>query len=154
MKTVITTIALSLGIGFANAQNLKDKDVPSAVTQGFEKKYPGVKVEKWEKEGADYEAKFNFNRAESSAIFRSNGTFMEFEQEIKISQLLKPISDYCAKQFKDYKIEEAAKISDASGNVQYEAEMRKGKEHFDALFDTEGNFVKKSVVSTKEEDKY
>ena len=154
MKAILVIIALNLSIGSANAQHLKDADVPSSVKQGFEKKYPGVKVEKWEKEGVDYEAKFDLNKAESSAVFSANGTFKEFEQEIKISELLKPISDYCAKQFKDYKIDEAAKITDASGKLQYEAEMSKGKEHFDALFDAEGNFVKKSVPSTKEEDKY
>ena len=29
--------------------------------------------------------------------------------------------------------------------------MSKGKEHFDALFDAESNFVKKSTPSTKED---
>ena len=153
MKTKILTLALILSVNFMSAQHLKATDIPATVKAGFEKKYPGVKVEKWEKEGADYEAKFDLNKVESAAVFSANGTFKEFEQEIETSTLLKPISDFCATHFKDFKIEEAAKITDASGNIQYEAELSKGKEHFDAIFDDQGNFIKKSMPTVTTEVK-
>ena len=70
MKTILVIIALSLSIGSANAQHLKDFDVPFSVKQGFERKYPGVKGEKWEKEGVDYKAKFELNKVESSAVLQ------------------------------------------------------------------------------------
>jgi hypothetical protein len=35
----------------------------------------------------------------------------------------------------------------------YEAEMSKGKEHFDAIFDSNGSFIKKSTLSLEEEGK-
>jgi len=153
MKTKIATIALCLGFSFANAQHIKEAEVPVPVKQGFEKKYPGTKVEKWEKEGADFEAAFDLNKVESSAVFEANGTFKELEQEIKTSELPKSVIEYCSKNFADHKISEAAKITDADGKVSYEAEMAKGKEHFDALLDQQGNFIKKSTHSTKEEGK-
>lgn len=153
MKTTIATIALCVGFIYANAQHLKEAEVPANVKAGFAKKYPGSKVKVWEKEGADYEAEFDLNKVESSAVFDGNGTFKELEQEIKTAELPKAATDYCTKTFVGYKLSEAAKITDANGKVMYEAEMEKGKEHFDVIFDDKGNFIKKSEPSTKEEGK-
>lgn len=153
MKTTIVTIALCLGFTIANAQHIKEAEVPATVKQSFEKKYPGSKVEKWEKEGADYEAEFHLLKIESSAVFEANGTFKELEQEIKISELPKIASEYCTKNFADHKLSEAAKITDAAGKVNFEAEMTKGKEHFDVIFDNKGNFVKKTAPETGKEEK-
>lgn len=47
-----------------------------------------------------------------------------------------------------FKLSEAAKITDAVDKIMYEAEMSKGKEHFDAIFDDKGNFLKKSEPTT------
>jgi hypothetical protein len=137
----------------ANAQHLKEADVPANIKAAFAKKYPTSKVEVWEKEGADYEAEFHLNKVESSAVFTADGTFKELEQEIKIALLPKTAMEYCTKNYVGYKIEEAAKITDATGKVMYEAEMKKGKEHFDVLFDDKGNFLSKGEASTKEEGK-
>lgn len=153
MKTSIVTIALSLGFTIANAQHLKETEVPAGVKKGFEKKYPTSKVNVWEKEGADYEAEFHLNKVESSAVFTADGTFKELEQEIKVSELPKAATDYCTKNYAGYKLEEAAKITEADGKVMFEAEMKKGKEHFDVMFDQKGNFHKKGEVSSKEEEK-
>lgn len=138
--------------GLARAQKIKESELPAEVKEGFAKKYPGTKAEKWEKEGADYEAEFDLNKLESSAVFDANGTFKELEQEIKIAELPAGVADYCAKNFAGYKLAEAEKITDASGKIVFEAEMRKGKEHFDALFDNSGSFIKKSAPSVKVKD--
>lgn len=153
MKSILIMAASILTINCANAQKINEADVPANVKSGFSKKYPGAKVEKWEKEGADYEAEFHLNKVESSAVFDANGTFKELEQEIKSSELPKAATDYCKKTYAGYKLSEAAKITDANGKVMYEAEMSKGKEHFDALFDDKGNFVKKLATETGEEEK-
>jgi hypothetical protein len=153
MKTIITTVALSLVVCFASAQKISEKEVPAAVKESFAKKYPGAKAEKWEKEGADYEAGFDLNKVESSAVFDASGAFKELEQEIKTAALPKGVSEYCAKSFAGWKLSEAAKITDASGKVTYEAEMSKGKEHFDALFDDKGNFIKKGEIEKGKEEK-
>ena len=156
MKTSISTIAtmaLCFGFTLANAQTVKEAEVPANVKQGFSKKYPGSKVEKWEKEGADYEAEFELNKVESSAVFTSDGTFKEVEQEIKMSALPKMATDYCTKTYVGYKMAEAAKITHASGKVMFEVEMEKGKEHFDAMFDDKGKFESKGATETGKEQK-
>ena len=95
---------------------------------------------------------FNLNKVESSAVFTAEGTFKELEQEIKLTELPKSASDYCTKNYAGWKLSEAAKITDAAGTVMFEAEMEKGKEHFDVMFDDKGNFVKKGELE-KESDK-
>ncbi|MBC7694985.1 MAG: PepSY-like domain-containing protein [Burkholderiales bacterium] len=153
MKTTISTIALCLGFTILNAQEVKEAEVPAPVKNTFSKKYAGAKVEKWEKEDAGYEAEFKLNKVESSALFAEDGSFKEVEQEIKISELPKGVAEYCTKSFVGYKLSEASKITDAAGKVMFEAEMTKGKEHFDAIFDSKGAFSKKTEPSSKEEDK-
>ncbi len=148
MKSIIISAILVFSINTTFAQKMKEAEVPAKVKESFAKKYPGTKVEEWEKEGADYEAEFDLNKVESSAVFEANGTFKELEQEIKTTALPKAVTDYCTKTFTGYKLAEAAKITDAAGKMMYEAEMTNGKEHFDALFDDKGNFSKKTEVST------
>ena len=152
MKKEIAIIALCLGFTAAKAQSVKEVDVPNKVKEAFVKKYPGSKAKEWEKENADYEVEFDLNKVESSAVFTADGTFKELEQEIKLTELPKTASDYCAKNYAGWKLAEAEKITDAAGKVMFEAEMEKGKEHFDAMFDDKGNFVKKGEIE-KEGDK-
>lgn len=149
----ISTIALCLGFTIANAQDVKEAEVPANVKKGFSTKYPGSKVDQWEKEGTEYEAEFHLNKVESSAVFSAEGNFKELEQEIKTTVLPKAATDYCTKNYVGYKLSEAAKITDAAGKVTFEAEMEKGKEHFDVIFDDKGNFIKKGDVSTETEAK-
>jgi len=143
IPTILTMLAFSVTV--ASAQKLKEEQVPSKVKESFQKKYPDTKA-KWEKEDADYEAEFKWTNIETSAVFDGNGLFKESEQEIKIVELPEKIKEYCVRNFAGYELKEAAKITEESGIIMYEAEMRKGEEKFDVIFDGKGNFIKKSVL--------
>ncbi len=150
MKKKILSAALIIFISATTfAQKVKETDIPVAVKDAFTKRYPGIKA-KWEKEGPDFEAEFDLDKVESSAIYSSNGTFKELEQEIKLSELPKNASEYCAKNYADFKLCEAEKITDASGKVMFEAEVKKGRECIEIIFDGNGNFMKKT---TEKDDK-
>lgn len=151
MKNLIAIAAVALVTNVACAQKVKEADVPAAVKEAFAKKYPGTKAE-WEKEGADYEAEFHENKVETSVVFDPNGTFKEHEVEIKTTELPKTVTEYCTKNYAGYKLKEASKINDAAGKVWYEAEVEKGKEVVEMIFDDKGNFVKKSEESGKKDD--
>jgi len=146
MKQIILLAYTLLLINGAKAQDLKESEVPEIIKQSFLKIYPNTKVDGWEKEGTDYEAEFIINKVESSAIFDANGRFKELEQVIKITELPMAATEYCAKIYVGYKLEEAAKITNVSGKILFEAEMKKGKEHFDVMFDDKGNFIKREGV--------
>lgn len=148
MKNLIIIAALSLGFGSAYAQKLKEADVPAAVKESFAKKYPGAKVEKWEKEEGEYEAEFDLNKVENSASFDANGVFLQSEVEIKVAELPKGVSDYLAKNLAGKKVKEASKITDAKGTVMYEAEV----DEVDYIFDSNGSFLKTKSENEKQDD--
>ena len=144
MKTTIGLMAMMLTMSYANAQKIKESEVPKAVTESFAKNFKDTDVEKWEKEkDGNYEAEFDFKKVETSATFAANGKLLETETEIAINTLPKSITEYVSKNYPDHKIAEAAKIIDDKGKMVYEAEVKKGKEEMDLLFDANGAFIKK-----------
>lgn len=138
MKKLAFLMVASLITSFAIAQKLSEKDVPQPVKTAFQKSYPTAKEVKWDKEGSDYEASFDFNETDYSVLFDANGSIVETEAEIEISQLPKSVTEYVTTHYKGQKIKEAAKITDAKGVDTYEAEIK----GMDLLFDSKGNFVK------------
>jgi hypothetical protein len=146
MKNVILTVVTVFAINTVFAQKVKESEVPAAVKSSFQNSYKGAKAEKWEKEkDGNYEAEFDWNKAEMSANFNADGKLIQSEQEIKTTELPKTVSDYVTKNYAGYTISEAAKITDAAGAISYEAEVKKGKEEMDLIFDSNGNFLKKEI---------
>lgn len=123
----------------ARCQKLNESQVPSAVKTAFEKKYPSVKAS-WDKEDANYEANFKQGGKAMSAVIDKNGTIVETETDIPITELPKSVQDYMKKNYPGTKVEEAAKIVKANGDVNYEAEVH----HKDVIFDANGKFIKEA----------
>ena len=74
-----------------------------------------------------------------SAVIDKNGTIVETETDIPVTDL--PNSqDYIKKNYPGTKIEEAARIVKANGEVNYEAEVH----HKDVIFDANGKFIKEA----------
>jgi hypothetical protein len=121
----------------ASAQKLDATKVPASVKKSFTKQFPGA-TGKWEMEQGKYEAGFNYQGNIMSALFDPNGSMTESEVAIKESELPPTVNAYLKKHYKGAKIKEAAKITKAAGDINYEAEVN-GK---DLLFDADGNFLK------------
>ena len=127
MKKAILLLAVGFIAITANAQKMKEADVPAAVKGAFTKAYPNTKAGGWEKENGNFEAAFELNKVEMSVLIDPSGNITETESEIKVSELSKTITDYCAKNYPGKKIAEASKIVDAKGVATYEAEINKMK---------------------------
>lgn len=153
MKTIITVAALVLVVNTGSAQKVKESEVPKAVLTSFQENFKGAKAEKWEREkNGEFEAEFDWNKTETSANFSTDGKLLQTETEMKVAALPKTITDYIAKNYAGYKTSEAAKIVDASGKISYEAEVEKGKEEMDLIFDENGGFLKKEVEAAEDKD--
>lgn len=154
MKSIFFILAALFIVNYASAQIIKESEVPKSVVSAFQAKFKDAKVKKWEKEDGKYEAEFVLNKVENSAVFSADGKLLESEVEIKTSELPKAVTDYVANNYAGYKLDEAAKITSADGKITFEAEVKKGKESIDLLFDDKGTFIKKKVETPgKEEDK-
>ena len=150
---ILTICMVSFGIFCVQAQDKSNKiEIPAATKSAFEAKYPNAEKVSWgvEKPG-EFEAEFQLNGVESSALFDSKGQFLESETEIKESELPQAIKSTIAKDFVGYKINEVEESSDAKGVVTYEMEASKGKEKFEISFDANGKLLKK--MEAKEEGK-
>lgn len=142
-------IAAGLMISLAAcAQKVKESDVPAVVKDAFKKTYKDVKEVKWEKEGANFEAEFEVGETDQSVVFDPTGQVIETEIEIKVDELPSGVKDYIAKSYKDAKIKEATRITDAKGTVTYEAEIKDK----DLIFDSNGKFIKEEVDTHEDKD--
>ena len=111
---------------------------PAAVEKAFAHQFPGTST-RWSKEGKTaFEADFIVAGTNTSAVYSATGVLLETEKKILITELPKTARDYILLHYKQQKIDEAARITRASGEINYEAEI-KGK---DVLFDKAGNFIK------------
>lgn len=149
MKAKYFLLVILLVSFTAFAQQVK---VPKVVKDSFSKLYPKVTDVKWDKENKDFEVSFKFNGKDMSVIFDNDAKVLETETAIEISQLPRGIDKYVSDQYKAYKISGAAKIVKANGEVLFEAEISKGKEKKDLLFDSKGNPEKKDVNKENEEE--
>ena len=146
MKTTLITLCIVAATFSANAQKVKEAEVPSAVKAKQTSLYPNAKVERWEKEDGNFEAEFDNGKVESSTLFDASGKLLETETEIAVSAFPAGVSEYVTKNYAGQKIKEASKI-DANGTITYEAEVKEG----DLIFDSNGKFLSKKVE--KDEDK-
>jgi len=134
MITATTLVALA-----ACGQKLKESQVPAATKASFAKQYPGIKGG-WEKENGNYEVNFKQAGQTMSAVIEKNGTIVETETDIHVSDLPKAVHDYMKKHCAGTKIKEAAKIVKSNGDVNYEAEV----DHKDVIFDANGKFIREA----------
>jgi alpha-amylase/alpha-mannosidase (GH57 family) len=138
MKKLFVVMFVNGGIALsAHCQKLNESQVPSAVRTAFDKKYPHTKPG-WDKEDANYEANFKQEGKAMSVVIDRSGTIVETETNIPVADLPKAIQEYMKKNYGGIKIEEAARIVKANGDINYEAEVH----HKDIVFDANGKFIK------------
>ena len=146
MKKIIGVAAIlftSFGVAFSQKhEGYKHVVVPRIVKSSLYKKYPTAKAAKritWEKENGNFEANWGGKSGEANSVqFKPDGTFIKIVQEIPVNQLPELVIVYINKHYKEVKITEAGKVTDAEGNLSFEAEV-KGR---DLIFDENGKFLK------------
>lgn len=132
MSAFIAAIGLS-----TCAQKIDASKVPAPVKAAFTKDYPNISP-KWEKENGKFEAGFKQHGSVMSILYEANGTMVESEIDIKVSDLPASVLAYVKEHYKGKTIKEGAKITKADGTINYEAEVG-GK---DVIFDANGKFLK------------
>lgn len=138
-RFLVITIASMTMLSCFSQEKTASKNVkaPAADEAAFKKAYPAATKTKWEKEGQDYEVNFVDGKKEMSALYNSSGTCLQTEMEIATSELPADVSAYVKQHYKG-SIKEAAKITKANGEINYEAEVNKT----DVIFDKDGKFIK------------
>ena len=138
MKKLIILLAIAGFVTQADAQRLTKKHVPAAVKEAFSDAHPTVKDVDWSKDGSNYEVEFDVKKMDNSFTYDATGKLVETEIEILASDLPKGVLEYLKKNYHEDEVKESSKITDATGNVTFEAEVK----GMDLLFDDRGSFIK------------
>src|ERR1700755_1640956 len=129
---IAVAIALCLAAGTASAQKVKGADVPGTVKSALVRKFPSATNVTWEKEKGNFEANWGGrSKEDNSVLFTPDGAFVEIVVGIPVGDLPLGAAMYLKEPYPGAKITEAGKVTDAKGNIGYEAEV-KGK---DLVFD-------------------
>jgi hypothetical protein len=128
---------LALLFMFSSAIAQKTITVPKEAQAAFKKDYPHMKG-KWEKEQQDFEVNFTQNGKKMSAVYDATGNKLESEVGINISGLPASVTDYIHKKYPKAKITEAAIITKANGEINYEAQVS----GMDMIFDKDGKYLR------------
>jgi len=136
-------------MGFAGC--CQKPDVPASVKTAFEEKFVDAKNIKWEKENdSEWEAEFKFQDMEYSANFTADGTWVETEHEIQISDLPTMIKSSVETDYAGFEIGEI-EISEKVNGIFYEIEFEQGEEKIELVFDNKGTLVKKIYNEDKDD---
>lgn len=143
MKKLILTLAIAaLGLtAYAQDEFAMDifypPQVPAEVQAKFEQLYPGMDDVSWEVEDGNYEAEFEVNDMDHEVIFDPMGKVLYSEKEICPGELPARVSSYIGEAYPGKKISGAMLITDETGKVIYEAEVKRD----DLLFDANGTLI-------------
>ncbi len=152
MKKLFYTLLFAACMSYAStAQNIDN--VPDAVSTAFNTKFPKAGDVHWEMENnSDFEAEFELNDIEMSAVFDANGNWKETEQEIKTSELPEAVHATIKSAYAGFKVNEADKVESAEHGNCFEVELEKKEQTIDVLISGKGKVLKKTVVEDDNDD--
>ncbi len=138
---------------------LEQKDVPKAVLEAFHRDFPGaVKptfVREMENGEAKYEISFTQKGKKKDASYSEDGTLMEVEEEIGVSEVPQKIIDLIKSKTTRFKILRAEKVKegDFEGYELLIEFTRKGQTRVrEVRFDAAGNKVKRGGKNHPEKE--
>ena len=131
------------------AQSVKERDVPAAVTSRVSTLYPDAVKIKWEMEDGMYEASFMTGDMETSVLVSSQGMLVQTETVIEVAALPKEAAIYIMQNNPGNAIQEATKRTDVYGVVRYEAELK----NMEYVFDASGKLLTEEKVDGNKEKK-
>ena len=144
MKKLMMILALLITISFAaSAQKLNASKIPAAVKDAFAKKFTAATAVEWGKENAkEYEAEFKLNGKSASANFLTDGSWVETEMEINISEAPAPVTAAVQKKHPGASIVKLYKIDNSKGALTYEAEIKTGNKKQEMILKADGTVIK------------
>src|SRR2546430_2568620 len=129
------------------AQPMTPEQVPDAVKQVFQAKFPAVKRVEWEvKADKNYEAEFTLKGAELAAKFDSAGKWLETETAISRFKVPKAVRVAADREFKGYKVIERQSVQRWNEKaLTYELHLENAKEVVKAQFALDGSLLSQSA---------
>src|SRR4051812_16000252 len=130
---IATSILILTGAAFAAVP-------PAKVTKAFEAKFANASDVKWGKESAkEWEAEFTFEGVKTSANFSTDGSWVETESEVKVSDLPDAVAASIIRTHPNATVLHAYRIESARNGISYEAEIKAGKKKMEVILKEDGS---------------
>lgn len=127
----------------AGAQDIAQKDVPSAIVNQFKKAYPNARDVEWEKKGDLYEVEFETGIDKDHEIYyNKSGEIVRHKEELMPAELPDAVKNTIAKSFADYHMDDIDKIS-ADGKVVYVVELKSTSNKWEVTFSEKGDILRR-----------
>ena len=133
--------------GEAAKATLPAAQVPIAVRQAFQAKFPAVKTVTWMlKSDKNYEAEYLVKGAEVTIKFDPTGKWLETESAIPASQVPAQLRQQLSTKFVGYKVVETQSMQKWDDPALiYEIHLENAKEILKALFHADGTVLSQSA---------
>ena len=156
-KSIVSAlVVISLLAGGAVLSSfVSDKiEVPTIVKKALSEKYSDAEDVEWEMENdTDYEAEFELDKREMSAVFSADGTWLQTETEVDKSDLPEAVKAAIKKSFPAYKTEETEMLERLNMPLAYEVELEtKDDVEIEVIFAADGTVLEQSKEETEDED--
>ena len=147
MNKIIVLLSACLLISLIGySQQVTSEKVPAAVKEAFAKKFPAATNVKYEMEKKDYEVTFKDKGVGMSANFNSKGEWLETETVMIESDLPKEVLTSVATNFVGFMITKITKVEGPNKVLNYEMNLKKGKECYEVKFSPKGEILKKTPL--------
>ena len=138
-----TTMLGFLGIVLvSSAQSTAQNNIPSAVVSSFQQKFSNTTQVEWEVESNVYKVEFKSNGHEQEAWIDQSGRVISHKEELLISELPAAVTAGIERDFPGYRREDAEKL-ETDGKTTYKLDVKKAKEEWKVIYDTEGKLLSK-----------
>lgn len=138
MKRIIGLIIFLLMVLNANAQKLTIEQVPSAIKNDLQIKFPAVEKIKWKKIESLYFAQFKENGMGIDVTYQSDGIWIETLTEIKMEELPTNIVLGINYMYTNAHIKAAAKVEQSSKQTLYIIQLRHKSKKIELTLDSNG----------------
>jgi uncharacterized membrane protein YkoI len=145
MNSKIALIGIVISIFSANvySQDLTPSQVPSLVTNKFKQTFPNATDVEWELKGSLYNVEFEEgNSDDQEAWFDGTGKMVKHKMEISGKMLPETVKATIKKDFSEYAIDDAEKITN-NGVVTYKVELENFTQEWKVTFDSNGKVLEK-----------
>lgn len=140
MKKIFIVLAAAILISSCVHSQIK---VTDAAKKAFASKFPNAKNVKWGKENAhEYEAEFKLNDQSISANFKLDGSWVETESSIAVSDLPSAVTNAIKLKYPGTILNEAEKVEMPGGKTVYETVVKVNGKKKEIEINPDGTFVK------------
>ncbi|HEY8396806.1 MAG TPA: PepSY-like domain-containing protein [Flavihumibacter sp.] len=140
---LLTTIALISIVCCTSAQEIPKHQVPPIVMSSFQKDFMSARDAEWKLDGELYKVEFELaNDADHEVWYDKSGKQVKHQEEIKPSRLPQKVLDLIRKEYGNYRIDEAKKITEGL-KLSYAIELKSEKKELKLTVDSAGNLLSK-----------